>query len=110
MGAYVLLNLLKELRKRYKMRGLLSILFLFRRDFIQFNNTGARMLDSSYHMKFKITTFRRENVKILPCFTQRYERHYVTLLKTNVNTRGVQYVMKNPLITPSKNALRPPHT
>ena len=81
MGAYVLLNLLKELRKRYKIRGLLSISFLFRSDFIQFNNTGARMLDSNYYMKFKITTFRRENVKILPCFTQLYKRHYVTLLK-----------------------------
>ena len=45
MSAPVLLNLLNELRKRDKMRGLLSILSLFRNDFIKFNNTGARMLD-----------------------------------------------------------------
>ena len=41
MSAYVLLNLLNELGKRDKMRGLL---------FIKLNNTRARMLDSIYHM------------------------------------------------------------
>ena len=39
MIAHVLLNLLNELRKRDKMRGLPSILFLFRNEFNQFNNT-----------------------------------------------------------------------
>ena len=34
MSAHVLLNLLKELRKRDKMRGLLSILSLFPRSLI----------------------------------------------------------------------------
>ena len=48
--AHVLMNLLNELRKRDKMRGLLSILSLFRNEFNKFNNTGARMLDSIYHM------------------------------------------------------------
>ena len=33
MGAHVLLNLLNELGKRDKMRGLLSILSLFRNEF-----------------------------------------------------------------------------
>ena len=33
MGAHVLLNLLNELGERYKMRGLPSILFLFRNEF-----------------------------------------------------------------------------
>ena len=49
-SAHVLLNLLNELRKRDKMRGLLSILSLFRHEFKRFNNTGARMLDSIYHV------------------------------------------------------------
>ena len=50
MSAHVLLNLLNELWKRDKMRGLPSILSLFRNEFNKFNNTGARMLDSIYHM------------------------------------------------------------
>ena len=41
MSAHVLLNLLNKLMKRDKMRGLLSILFLFRNEFNKFNNTGA---------------------------------------------------------------------
>ena len=59
MSAHVLLNLLNELGKRDKMRGLPSILSLrglpsilslFRNEFDKFNNTRARMLDSIYHM------------------------------------------------------------
>ena len=50
MSAHVLLNLLNELGKRDKMRGLPSILSLFRNEFNRFNNTRARMLDSIYHM------------------------------------------------------------
>ena len=46
MSAHVLLNLLSELRKSDKMRGLLSILSLFRNEFNKSNNTGVRMLDS----------------------------------------------------------------
>ena len=46
MSAHVLLNLLKELGKSDRMRGLLSILLLFRNKFNKFNNTGARLLDS----------------------------------------------------------------
>ena len=46
MSAHVLLNLLNELGKRDKMRGLPSILSLFRNMFNKYNNTGARMLDS----------------------------------------------------------------
>ena len=41
MSAHVLLNLLNKLRKRIKMRGLPSILSLFRNNFNKFNNTGA---------------------------------------------------------------------
>ena len=41
MSAHVLLNLLNELRKRDKMRGLPSILSLFRNEFNKFNKTRA---------------------------------------------------------------------
>ena len=51
MSAPVLLNLSNELRKRYKMQGLPNILFLFRKDFNEFNKTGEGMLDSIYHMR-----------------------------------------------------------
>ena len=50
MSVHVLLNLLKELGKSDKMRGLPSILSLFRNEFNKFNKTGARMLDSIYRM------------------------------------------------------------
>ena len=54
MSAHVLLNLLNELGKRDKMRGLPSILSLFRNELNKFNNTRVRMLDSIYHLT-KIT-------------------------------------------------------
>ena len=46
MSAHVLLILLNELVKRNKMRGLSSILSIFRNEFYKFNNTRARMLSS----------------------------------------------------------------
>ena len=54
MSAHVLLNLLNELGKRDKMRGLPSILSLFRNEFNKFNNTRARILDSIYHMILRL--------------------------------------------------------
>ena len=54
MSAHVLLNLLNKLRKSDKMRGLPSILSLFRNEFNKFNNTGVQMLDSVYHMTLKL--------------------------------------------------------
>ena len=54
MSAHVLLNLLNELGKRDKMRGLPSILSLFRNEFNKFNNTRAQMLDSIYHMTLRL--------------------------------------------------------
>ena len=53
MSAHVLLNLLNELGKIDKMRGLQSILSPFRSDFNKFNKTRARMLDSIYHMTLR---------------------------------------------------------
>ena len=68
MNAHVLLNSFKELGKRDKMRGLSSILSLFRYEFNTFNKTKARLLDSTYHMTLKLLLNRvmRENAKILP--------------------------------------------
>ena len=43
MSTHVLLNLLDELRTSDKMRGLSSILSLFRNKFDKFNNTEVRM-------------------------------------------------------------------
>ena len=69
MSAHVLLNVLNELGKRYKMqglhllielgkiykmRGLPNNLWLLRNEFNQSNNTRARMLDFIYHI-LKIT-------------------------------------------------------
>ena len=65
MSAHVLLNLLNELGKRDKMRGLPIILTLFRNEFNKFNNTRARMLDSIYHNDVKITFKSHFGVKTL---------------------------------------------
>ena len=53
MSACFLLNLLNELGKRGKMRGLPNNLSLFRNEFDKFNNSKARMLDSIYHMTLR---------------------------------------------------------
>ena len=69
MSAHVLLNLLNELGKRDKMRGLPSILSLFRNKFNKFNKTRARVLNC-----IKITLkshYCRKNVIILSLCTQR---------------------------------------
>ena len=63
MIAHVLLNLLNELGKRDKMRGLPSILSLLRNEFNKFNNTRARVLDSIYHMTWRLLWNRISAVK-----------------------------------------------
>ena len=85
MSAHVLLNLLNELGKRDKMRGLPSILSLFRNEFNKFNNTRARMLDSIYHMTNTLKShFWRKNVMILSLCTQPcYGRHNVSRKSIN---------------------------
>ena len=85
MSAHVLLNLLNELGKRDKMRGLPSILSLFRNEFNKFNNTRARMLDSIYHMTNTLKShFWFKNVIILSLCTQRcYGRHNVSRKSIN---------------------------
>ena len=85
MSAHVLLNLLNELGKRDKMRGLPSILSLFPNEFNKFNNTRARMLDSIYHMTNTLKSHLwRKNVIILSLYTQRcYGRHKVSRKSIN---------------------------
>ena len=65
MSHHVLLNLLNELGKRDKMRGLLSILSLFRNKFNKFKDTGARILDYIYHMTLKLFWIHIFGVKTL---------------------------------------------
>ena len=61
------------------MRGLPSILSLFRNEFNKLNNTRARMLDSIYQM-----TNTLKNVIILPLCTQRcYGCHKVSRKSIN---------------------------
>ena len=48
MSTHVLLNLLNELRKRDKCEACRAFYLFLRNN--KFNNTGARMLDSLYHM------------------------------------------------------------
>ena len=84
MSAHVLLNLLNELGKRDKMRGLPSIYIFFATSLI-FNNTRAQMLDSIYHMTNTLKShFWRKNVIILSLCAQRcYGRHYVSRKSIN---------------------------
>ena len=80
MSAHVLLNLLNDLGKSDKMRGLPSILSLFCNEFNKFNNTRARMLDSIYHMTNSSKShFWHKNVMILSSCKQRcYGRNNVS--------------------------------
>ena len=85
MSAHVLLNLLNELGKRDKMRGLPSILSIFRNEFNKFNNTRARMLDSIYRMTNTLKShFWHTNVIIVSSYTQRcYGRNNVSRQSIN---------------------------
>ena len=74
MSAHVLLNLLNELAKRDKMRGMPSILCLFCNKFSTLNNTGTLMLDSILSLDLKIIKSHIFGMKTsrLSSFTQRY--------------------------------------
>ena len=54
MSVHVLLNLLNTLGKRIRCEALPSILSVFHNDVNKFNNTGARMQNSIYHMTLKL--------------------------------------------------------
>ena len=53
MSAHVLLNLLNELGEMIRYEDLPSIWSVSPNEFYKFNNTGARMQDSIYHMTLK---------------------------------------------------------
>ena len=82
MSAHVLLNLLNKLSKRDKMRGLPSILSLFRNEFNKFYNTKAQMID---YIKITLKShFWRKIVIIASLFMQRcYGRHNVSRKSVN---------------------------
>ena len=63
MCAHVLLDLLNELGKSDNMRGMSSILLLFRNELNKLNMTGERMLDFIYHMTLKLIKNRIFGVK-----------------------------------------------
>ena len=75
-----------KIEKKDKMKGLSSILSLFRNKFNKINNTGIQMLDSVYHMRLKLLKNHilwRKNVMILPFYETLYwtSLHKVTFLQ-----------------------------
>ena len=54
MSAYILLNLLNDLLKRDKLRGLTGILSVSRNEFNKINNTRAGMFVSIYRMTLRL--------------------------------------------------------
>ena len=65
MSAHGILNLLNELEKRDKIRGLRSILSIFRNEFSKCDNTRARMFDSIYYMTLRLLCSLIADVKTL---------------------------------------------
>ena len=82
MSAHVLLNLLNELGKRDKMRGLPSISSLFHNEFIKLNSTRAGIIRFFLSYGIKITLkshFCRKDVMIVSlCMQRSYERQNVS--------------------------------
>ena len=60
MGAHVLLNLLNEMGKKIRCEAMPSILSVFPNEVNKFNNTGARMQDSVYHMTYDFAIRKRD--------------------------------------------------
>ena len=101
MSAPVLLNLLNELGKRDKMRGLPSILSLFPNEFNKFNNTGARMIDSIDHMILRLLLNHFFGVKS-PIFYH-FLRNVMTSIggvTKSVNTSGLSILLHGVLSLP----------
>ena len=65
MSAHVLLNFINELGKKIRYEAMPSILSVFPNVFNKFNNTGARMQDSIYHMTLK-SHFIHNNIGFAP--------------------------------------------
>ena len=67
MSGHVLLNLLNELGKKIRCEALPRVLSIFPNECNKFNNTGARMQDSIYHMTLNshfISEFLHSNAAI----------------------------------------------
>ena len=93
MSAHVLLNLLNELGKRDKMRGLPSILSLFLNELNKFNNTRAGMLDSIYTMTntFKSHFWRK---KLYLChYVRNVVMDVITFPENQQTTSGIQILL-----------------
>ena len=67
------------------MRGLPSILSLFRNEFDIFNNTRARMLDSIYHMinTLKSHFWHKKRYNFVIMYAKCYGRHNVSRKSIN---------------------------
>ena len=106
MSAHILLNLLKELGKRDKMQGMPSILSLLCNEFIKFNNTRARMVDSIYHTKLGLLLKVSKGAKIrnrynqVPHLTQDTNRKVTNseLDTTNESQEVSHFCRKNVII------------
>ena len=88
MSANVLLNLLKELGKKTRREALPSILSVFPDKFNKFNNTGARMQDSIYHMTLKshfISKFCTKTSRFRHHKTRRFYGHQRIKLRRNLH-------------------------
>ena len=83
MSVHALLNLLNEFGKTIRYEALPSILSGFPNEFNKFNNTGARMQDSIYHMTLKshfISKFCTKTSRFRHQKTRRfYGRQRITL-------------------------------
>ena len=64
MSAHVLLNLLNELGEKIRCEALSSILSVFPNEFNKFNNTGARVQNSIYHMTLESHFISKFCIKI----------------------------------------------
>ena len=78
MSAPALLNLLNKLVKSDQVRCLSSIYSLLRNEVKKFNNTGARVLDSIYHMTLRLLLNHISGVK-----RYNFADMYATLLWTS---------------------------
>ena len=79
----MLMNLLKELAKRDKMRGLPNILTLFHNELNVVNNTRERMLDSIYHIALKSHFWRKKSFNFAIMSQRCYGGHNVSRKSVN---------------------------
>ena len=85
MSAHVLVKL-NKFRKRDKMRGLPSILSLFRNELNKFNNTRARFI-IRHKTYFEIVIWR-ENIRVLPY--ARRKKHHCVMVSLCSRVGGVE--------------------